>query len=256
MPNHVLNRITPECSEDRRKEILEAVKSDEAGYGSIDFMKIIPMPNSLSIESGSLTQTALELYEQYRKASDKAEDDGKEDARERFLESIADSCPDAENLLEMGRQYSENLEKYGHATWYEWCIDNWGTKWNAYDFDVVSPKNDVNGMIFHTAWSAAIPILEKLSTMYPDVPFNLEFADEDIGYNLGTLTVKDGQVTEEYFPTGGSLEAYKMYEEITGEQLEDIGFVYSEKSENYEWPEDTADEASQIGKPKVNTQER
>ena len=60
MPNHVMNRVTFDCSEERLKEILSAICYDEnadsadlTGPGTIDFNKITPMPPSLDIESGS-----------------------------------------------------------------------------------------------------------------------------------------------------------------------------------------------------------
>ena len=37
----------------------------------------------------------------------------------------------------------------------------------------------------HTAWSAPIPVIKKLSEMYPNIELTLEFADEDLGQNCG-----------------------------------------------------------------------
>lgn len=55
-------------------------------------------------------------------------------------------------------------------------------------------------MTFLTAWSAPHPILEKLSEMYPDIKFEHEWADEDIGMNCGRYVYFDGERTEEYYP--------------------------------------------------------
>jgi len=44
MPNHVTNLLTINGSEERVKEILEYIKNDEIGVGSIDFNKITPKP--------------------------------------------------------------------------------------------------------------------------------------------------------------------------------------------------------------------
>lgn len=49
MPNHVTNRITFEGKEERILAMLEAVKSDKYGRGSIDFNKLIPRPSELDI---------------------------------------------------------------------------------------------------------------------------------------------------------------------------------------------------------------
>ena len=68
MPNHVINRLEFDCPEERRKEILSAIcyddstESERTGIGTIDFNKIIPMPPSLDIESGSGTVKGINLY--------------------------------------------------------------------------------------------------------------------------------------------------------------------------------------------------
>ena len=62
MPNNVRNIITFDCNEDRLKEILEQIQNDEFGIGSIDFNKLIPMPESLNITSGSMEVNTISLY--------------------------------------------------------------------------------------------------------------------------------------------------------------------------------------------------
>ena len=62
MPNRVENRI--EFSGDARqiKAMLESIKNDEYGIGTIDFNKIIPMSKSLNVEAGSRTDRGLKAY--------------------------------------------------------------------------------------------------------------------------------------------------------------------------------------------------
>lgn len=62
MPNHVMNVVTFNGNNKKLQEILEAIKADEIGYGSIDFNKIDPMPSELNIESGSKTNEGLKYY--------------------------------------------------------------------------------------------------------------------------------------------------------------------------------------------------
>ena len=51
MPNHVTNELHfHHCMEDRFHEILKDIQSDEAGLGSIDFRKLIPEPEGLSLK--------------------------------------------------------------------------------------------------------------------------------------------------------------------------------------------------------------
>ena len=65
MPNHVMNIVTFNGSNKKMQEILEDIKDDEIGYGSIDFNKIELMPTELNIESGSKTNEGLKYYKDF-----------------------------------------------------------------------------------------------------------------------------------------------------------------------------------------------
>ena len=61
MPNHIKNRLTIVSTDnDRIREILEAIQDDERGLGSVDFEKIIPMPEG--IYRGDVGQREVQLY--------------------------------------------------------------------------------------------------------------------------------------------------------------------------------------------------
>ena len=47
MPNHVTSVITLSGDESRIKAMLEAIKTNEYGVGSVDFNKILPMPDNI-----------------------------------------------------------------------------------------------------------------------------------------------------------------------------------------------------------------
>lgn len=49
--------------------------------------------------------------------------------------------------------------------WYSWCCDNWGTKWNAYDCEIlqdVDVYDDVLEIKFTTAWGCPEAWIRKL----------------------------------------------------------------------------------------------
>ena len=81
--------------------------------------------------------------------------------------------------------------------WYEWRVKNWGTKWNSLDakFD-----EQMNMFTFDTAWAAPVPVINKLSKLFPDTEFNLIWADELLGDNCGDMTIKDGETINEFYP--------------------------------------------------------
>ena len=49
--------------------------------------------------------------------------------------------------------------------WYDWNVENWGTKCDAYDFGEPDFDDNTNTILltFYTAWSPPIPIFEKLA---------------------------------------------------------------------------------------------
>ena len=65
MPNHVTNRIKFSGDPERIRAIMEGIKHDEMGLGSVDFNKVIPMPESLNITAGSITDKGLKAYKDF-----------------------------------------------------------------------------------------------------------------------------------------------------------------------------------------------
>ncbi len=65
MPNHVENHIEFNGDKQQIDAMLNKIKSDEYGTGTIDFKKIISMPETLNIEAGSRTDCGLKAYREY-----------------------------------------------------------------------------------------------------------------------------------------------------------------------------------------------
>ena len=69
-----------------------------------------------------------------------------------------------QNELELKEQ--ANREKHGYATWYEFCVNEWGTKWDVGGDD--GYVQDLNGGImltFDSAWAPPTNAYEKLVDM-------------------------------------------------------------------------------------------
>ena len=61
--------------------------------------------------------------------------------------------------------------------WYMWCVNNWGTKWDAGDVDIEYNDSEILELEFDTAWSPPEGIMEKLREKYPELSFQC-FYDE------------------------------------------------------------------------------
>lgn len=230
MPNHVTNIISLKGSTKDVEELRNAIKGiDSDGVEQvIDFEKIIPMPPGLMITSGSLVDYGIAVI-LFRDRGD----DSKLKPILAYPWVKAENIKTAEQLsihlvekskadLVQGKQALDNLEKYGFKDWYSWSIANWGTKWNAYDSIEVDDK-----IMFNTAWSTPLPIIEELSSMFPNVEITLEFASEDFGHNCGQIVFLDGDNIEENIPQGGSAEAYVLAAKINDMGLEHIFYNIS-----------------------------
>jgi hypothetical protein len=128
-----------------------------------------------------------------------------------------DGCP----ILD--EQAYNNLEKYGHTDWYNWSVENWGTKWNSYGYDSVPKYQEGElSICFLTAWSRVDPILIALSERFPDVGIGYMWADDDIGSNVGFLQYDNGECVGSYFPEQGSEEAIEMACKVKGIDSEEF----------------------------------
>jgi hypothetical protein len=194
MPNHVINKVT--CT---NPKVLSALVVDD----KVDFNTILPMPKELNVTAGNVEYFAQEIIQQMKLKNKTAEECLKE-----HLPELLDGKGEQVQI------YLNNYTKYGATSWYDWCIANWGTKWNAYEFIVRS-----NELEFQTAWRTPVPVLIKLSKRFPEETITLNFADEDIGNNCGTMTVTQGDIETDYMPEG--TEAKQFACELWGYEGED-----------------------------------
>lgn len=95
------------------------------------------------------------------------------------------------------RQFIGMLENYracGYLHGMAFARDVWGTKWNACEQKAEPEEGRCE---FDTAWSCPQGVLVKLSERFPDDLISVKYADEDIGSNCGTFTLKAGQIVEQ-----------------------------------------------------------
>ena len=53
--------------------------------------------------------------------------------------------------------------------WYDWRLQNWDTKWDAYDVVVTDDDPDCTEIEFNTAWSPPEAVCSALREQYPDL---------------------------------------------------------------------------------------
>jgi len=72
----------------------------------------------------------------------------------------ADDNPEQIKLEE---DTARNLEVHGYANWYDYCVNEWGTKWDVGGDDGMLTEDGPNAlrMSFDSAWAPPVPAMEK-----------------------------------------------------------------------------------------------
>jgi hypothetical protein len=128
---------------------------------------------------------------------------------------LAKNRPDA---LVKARLSLQCLVETGHPNWYEWSIDNWGTKWGAYDYAEVAAQVDGRFVFrFQTAWSFPEPIFRKLAEIYPTLTFAV------ISFDEGWRFACDGEFNgANNYRCSKDLATANMYERVYGHAPDDL----------------------------------
>ena len=109
--------------------------------------------------------------------------------------------------------------------WYEWCVANWGTKW---DVSEVEPGMSADGTsltaAFESAWSPPIAALEQMSEQ--GFVMRLMYCEEGIGF--AGIWDEDSDLQYDI----SDMTAAQLREELPAE-LDDM-FGLSDSKQNYE----------------------
>ena len=257
MPNHVTNRVHLTGDAARIRELLEAVRYDDGEIGTLDFSKLIPMPEELDMEFGSLTHRAIHAYlcainpkntafpypfkmhGDLFEALSAALGYSRPESRAKLVQKPADFGEQGDELVKLGRQYVDNYLHYGVTTWYDFRVAKWGSKWNSYNAQPL--ENDT--LTFCTAYSRVLPVIAELARRFPDIEIEYAWADEDIGCNVGYAKFEGGELTEDFWYEPHTREAYEFAAEVMGSDLSEWSLVFNEDTQNYEFHyEETAEE--------------
>lgn len=254
MPDHIQNRIRLFGDTNEVQKLLSHIKgqSDTGEEIRIDFNTITPRPEGLQIShhlgvimwaklcTGQLDfasllsptdRSTVEMFsdQDYKGVSNKIE-------AQTALECLLGKRN--ENIKEFNEeefngfiQCLKNYRSTGYMTWYDWSLDNWGTKWNAYNQQ--DERNTIDTIFFQTAWNSPILLIRKLSGMFPFVTIELTFADESGGYT-GRLKFHGGEFIEINQPGRRSKEAYEICFELHPESIN----YYKLVGDTYEYVEE------------------
>ena len=99
-----------------------------------------------------------------------------------------EDCPEEFNLDKHPAPV-QKLEDRPWFNWYDWRVENWGTKWCAGETFFCKDGS----ISFQTAWAPPLPVILELSKRYPERVIKFSYYDEDYhGHNY--LTIQNGEM--------------------------------------------------------------
>lgn len=85
-----------------------------------------------------------------------------------------------------------HIQKFGYCDWYHWRINNWGTKWDAFNTSIERVGTNHVKIVFDTAWCIPMPWLEFISFKHHELLFEIIYILEMS--KRGILTIQDGRI--------------------------------------------------------------
>ena len=213
MPNHIQNRLRfiGEAADVQAVLAHIAGKYDDGTPMQIDFNKIVEMPATLS----QVHDNATSIIEGEGWGEPISLNGYLKQFRSKLTGSEADKLKQIDKFVTDVRNYL----LYGYASFYNWSIANWGTKWNAYQQG--DKRDTIDTIHFQTAWSAPVDLIGKLAATFPAVEIEMTYADEDAGSNTGKLRFVNGELAEAIQPKSQSLEGWELFFELHPDERAD-----------------------------------
>ena len=140
MPNHCHNRVTFYSANTDAVAKLKQIFEDENCFG-----QIIPEPDWLN--------TPLMSSDQKRYGQDRGK--------------LGELPVKVEGDFGITQRFQSTGQP--DDRWYDWRLQNWDTKWDAYDVVVTDDDVEQVEIEFNTAWSPPEAICSAIREQYPDV---------------------------------------------------------------------------------------
>jgi hypothetical protein len=144
----------------------------------------------------------------------------------------ADDNPEQIKLEE---DTARNLEVHGYANWYDYCVNEWGTKWDVGGDDGMITEDGPNAlrMSFDSAWAPPVPAMEK----FMDLGFKVKLVYWESGMCFCGLFDENGDDYYDYT----DMSADEIAETINSEIDECMCITESIR----EWEEDNREEEAE-----------
>jgi hypothetical protein len=149
---------------------------------------------------------------------------------------------------ELERKTAENVEKYGYGNWYDYCVGEWGTKWDVGGDGQtdIHPDGKMLHTTFDSAWAPPVNAYGKLT---------------ELGFTVGAMYYEGGMAYAGIYDSENGDEEYNLEGMNSQQVIDDIpveldeAFGISECIAEYEaeneedltaWVKDGAEKKAQL----------
>jgi len=82
-------------------------------------------------------------------------------------ETVSGFMGDGDEQRKLEAQTRANVEKYGYGNWYDYCVGEWGTKWDVGEQGCsdIHPDGRMLHTSFDSAWSPPVEAYQKLEAL-------------------------------------------------------------------------------------------
>jgi hypothetical protein len=148
------------------------------------------------------------------------------------LHIVAGRLGDGDEQKKLEEDTAENIRVHGYGNWYDYCVNEWGTKWDVGgdgDQATVESPNSIK-MNFDSAWAPPVAAMEK----FMDLGFKVKLVYWESGMGFCGLFDENG---DDYMDYSG-MSADQVEADINPEVDECMCIVENLR----EWEEENAEE--------------
>jgi len=147
---------------------------------------------------------------------------------EALKETVAGSHSDANEQAALAAQEKANLELYGYANWYDFCVGSWGSKWDVDAEILVADAHSID-LAFDSAWSPPVAWYERMVALGFEV--DAYYYEPGMGFCGHWM---DG--CDDYYDVGATSA------ETEANVPSDINEMFSISENQYMWEQENRDE--------------
>ena len=149
------------------------------------------------------------------------------------LHIVAGCVSDEAEQKKLEEDTAKNLEVHGYGNWYDYCVNEWGTKWDVGGDDCGEPSDDspnATAMNFDSAWAPPTAAMDK----FMDLGFKVKLVYWESGMCFAGIYDENGDDYLDYT----DMSADEVAEAINPELDECMCIVENLR----EWEEDNKEE--------------